>query len=98
MGNAATNRTAIAHLWIADNRYSLYQHREMLTDQIRVFDHLVGGHGTNGDRSIILADIGKATDSSQVDQMSRLRQAQFHGRKQTMTTRQELGFIAILLH
>src|SRR5437868_11019970 len=88
VGNTTADRATIAYLWITDDSYSFWQQGEMAADDIRILKHDICCHCPDGNDSILLMNVGQAIDPTNINQMARLRQAQLHQGKQTMSTRQ----------
>ncbi len=76
--HATTDGTHVPYLLIANEIYSLWQHIKILFDQIRTLNIHILRHRANGDRITFIADIREATDPAKINQVPRLRQAQFH--------------------
>ena len=78
MGNTTADRAAIAHLWITDDGYAFWQQGEMATDEIGILKLGICRQSADGNGSILLTNVGQAIDPTNINQVTRLRQAQLH--------------------
>ena len=97
VGQAATQRAAIADLRIADLTGGLGDNRTLVGEQRRRGNVVMDRRREDLDLAVLLADAGEPGNFRDVDQDARLAQAQLHQRHQAVPAGQELAPAAGLL-
>src|SRR6185503_12429402 len=86
MRYAAADSAFVSHLDVANVRRALRQQRTNLLQQIRRLYLVMRGHGSDTNLAVFLANIRKIFDTADIHEQRRLREAQLHGRNQTVST------------
>src|SRR6266436_625628 len=96
VGEAAADRSHVAHHRIADVPGDLRQKRAPGLQKSGGFDGVVRGHGTDDESAAFLLDPGQARDLAEVDEVLGLGETKLHRRQEAVTAGQELGVVFVL--
>src|SRR5438270_474156 len=91
----STAAARTGRLRIPDLRGGDAQQRQLLAQQVRELDVVMGGQCADRDLAILLADVVEAVDPADVDEERGCRQAQFHQRDQAVAAGEDLGLLPV---
>ena len=91
VGNASANGAYVAHLGVTNHARRLRHHAEVLGQQSRGSNVLVGAGRSDGNVLAILADVAQLRQTRNVDECGWLVQTQFERGNQAMASRQHFG-------
>ena len=95
MRQAASDRSLVSHLHVADVRRAFRQQRTNILQQVRRFNLIMCRHRADANLTVFLTNVREVFEATYVDEHRRHRQTEFHRRNQTVSAGENLGVFVL---